>query len=78
MSWQGLRGQAWERVEDLYHRGRPCWAGRAWQELWAWETGQRSTMGWFYSPLNSSGKAHGMRPFLGQLKADQEKELVAL
>lgn len=32
-------------------------------------------MGWFYSPWSSPGQAHGMRPFVGQLKVDQEKEL---
>lgn len=86
MSWQGLRDEAWERVEDLHRSGRPgldraglgsraagpgrsCGPGRQ---------GQRSMMGWFYSPSNSSGQAHGMRPFVGQLNADQEKELLAL
>lgn len=34
-------------------------------------------MGWFYIPRNSSGQAHGIRLFVGQLNADQEKKLLA-
>lgn len=81
MSWQGLRDQAWERMEDLHRSGRPglgtagLGPGRS---CGPERQGQRSMMGWFYSPLNSSGQAYGMQLFVRQLNAGQEKELLAL